>query len=71
MHDPEHSTAALDELFSTLWRQYVAITPDADSIHQLLSERGERIVNDHIALRTFGSERVGIEVMARSFLRQG
>lgn len=40
-------------LIETLWIDYARITPDAARIHGLLEARGEQIVNDHIALRTF------------------
>lgn len=58
-------------LFATLWQQYVDITPDAGRIHALLEQRGERIVNDHIALRTFGVPTLGIDVVARAFVAGG
>lgn len=43
----------VDDLLQTLWADYVASTPQAARIHALLEARGERIVNDHVALRTF------------------
>ena len=45
----------MDELLAMLWQDYVASTPQAARIHALLEARGETIVNDHIALRTFDS----------------
>jgi hypothetical protein len=53
------------ELLDTLWRDYVAQTPQAERIHHLLAERGEIIRNDHVALRTFSA--VGLDAMARPF----
>ena len=61
----------LDRLFATLWQQYVAITPDAARVHQLLRDRGEQIINDHIALRTFAHPAVGIDVLAQAFVAGG
>jgi hypothetical protein len=55
------------ELLDALWRDYVASTPQADRIHHLLSERGEIIRNDHIALRTYGDPAIGIDQLARPF----
>lgn len=43
----------LDEYLERAWKKYTQITPDAELIHQLLSKRGEKIINDHIAFRTF------------------
>ena len=49
----------LEEFFSRGWSEYAEITPDAARIHDLLSRRGERIINDHVALRTFGIDGIG------------
>jgi hypothetical protein len=61
----------IDELLASLWNDYTATTPQAARIHALFAARGERVVNDHIALRTFGVPAVGLEAMARAFERLG
>jgi hypothetical protein len=65
---------AIQQLFDNLWQDYVAITPSAKRIHALL-ESGENsdtnIVNDHIALRTFNLEKVGLGKLAAHFLSLG
>lgn len=63
--------ANLDRLFEQLWKSFRRLNPQAEQIHRLLSERGEQIVNDHIAFRTFDDRRVGIDVLARPFLSAG
>jgi hypothetical protein len=63
--------AHLDELFARLWSDYTAITPQAARIHELLRARGETIINDHIALRTFDRDAVAIEVLDRAFVEGG
>jgi len=69
---PEVAAAmSVDELLAALWRGYVSVTPQALRIHELLAARGETPVNDHVALRTFGRPRVGLEVLARPFLELG
>ncbi|HEV7556793.1 MAG TPA: hypothetical protein VGO00_15110, partial [Kofleriaceae bacterium] len=55
------------ELLDALWRDYVASTPQAAKIHALLTARGETIVNDHVALRTYGVAGIGIDTLARPF----
>lgn len=55
------------ELLDALWRDYVATTPQAERIHQLLAERGEVVRNDHVALRTYALPGIGIEALARPF----
>ena len=61
----------IDELLAALWRDYVATTPQAGRIHHLLGERGERVRNDHVALRTFGVPGIDLAALARPFERLG
>jgi hypothetical protein len=61
----------IDGLFETLWQDYVTLAPQAARVHALLSARGETIVNDHIALRTFALPAVSIDVLARPFVQAG
>ena len=61
----------LTKIFDSLWQQYVAITPIAHSIKQLFESRGEKVINDHIAFRTFKSQTAGINQLAEPFLKLG
>lgn len=61
----------LRRLLDRLWRDYAALNPQVAAIHALLSAEGETIVNDHIALRTFGDPRVDIAALGRPFVRAG
>jgi hypothetical protein len=54
-------------LLDALWADYVATTPQAERIHELLARRGEDVKNDHVALRTFGLPGIGIAALARPF----
>ena len=56
-----------DELLAQLWADYVQMTPQAERIHALLGARGERVVNDHVALRGLGIADLGIASLARPF----
>lgn len=58
-------------LLSKLWEQYAAITPTADKIQTILKEKGENVLNDHIAIRTYDDERVNISVLEKPFLAAG
>ncbi|RYJ37494.1 DUF1338 domain containing protein [Flavobacterium anhuiense] len=60
-----------NQLLTKLWEQYIEITPSALKIHELLEEKGEEILNDHIAIRTFNDKRVNIEVLEKAFLNVG
>lgn len=61
----------LDELFDFFWRDYSRTTPDAPRIHALLGTRGERVVNDHVAFRTYDLEPIGVDSLARVFTDLG
>lgn len=61
----------LDDLFAALWHDYVAINPNAQRIHDLFAGAGDRVVNDHIALRTFSHPRVNIDKLAAPFVAAG
>jgi hypothetical protein len=56
-----------DELLAELWRDYVALAPQAARIHALLEARGEQVRNDHVALRTFGLPRIDVTALATTF----
>lgn len=55
------------ELLAALWTDYVASTPQAERIHRLLEARGDRIRNDHVALRTYGAPGIQLADLARGF----
>lgn len=58
-------------LLDVLWRDYVAITPQAETIHDLLGQRGETFRNDHVALRTFALPEVALDRLAAPWLELG
>lgn len=58
-------------LLESLWADYCAVTPQAQKIHRLLEARGETVVNDHIALRTWSHAHLNIERLAGVFLSAG
>lgn len=59
------------EIFETLWKEYTQRTPSAQKIKDLFTEKGNKIINDHVAFRTFDDPRVNIEVLAKPFLAAG
>lgn len=56
-----------DALLAQLWKDYYDLNPEARRLYNLLTERGEHIVNDHIALRTFAHPTVGLERLVQCF----
>ena len=57
-------------LMHKLWVDYVALNPDANKIHDLLSPN-QQVVNDHIALRTLDHPAINIQVLAQFFEKYG
>lgn len=55
------------ELLDALWRDYVALAPEAEQIRHLLASRGERVCHDHVALRTYAAPGIGADALARPF----
>ena len=65
------SAKTLPALLDKMWKDYVEINPLAQKIYDLFTAQGEKVLNDHIALRTFRHPRVGIDVLAKPFLESG
>ncbi|CAH9062383.1 hypothetical protein PSECIP111951_03670 [Pseudoalteromonas holothuriae] len=62
----------VDQLFDKLWSNYLSVTPSAVKVHELLgSTQKDDVINDHIALRTFNHEKVGLEKLASHFIAVG
>ncbi|PLX10114.1 MAG: DUF1338 domain-containing protein, partial [Marinilabiliales bacterium] len=59
----------MEELLEKLWNDYTNTNPIVQDVYQLFIEKGEKVVNDHIALRTFDDERINIDVLAKVFLK--
>ena len=47
--------------FSNLWDEYTRITPQAQRIRDLFTKRGETVINDHVAFRTFAASPVSLD----------
>jgi hypothetical protein len=61
----------IDEFFRRLWQDYVAVTPQAQRIHELFTTSGERVVNDHVAFRTFDHPGIDIHALEPALLELG
>lgn len=58
-------------LFDKLWNDYLGQNPEVKSIYDLFVGEGERVVNDHIAFRTYDDPRINIDILAKPFLEAG
>ena len=61
----------VESLFDALWQDYIAITPSAKAVHELLSTGEEEILNDHVAFRTFDRAKVNLDKLAAHFIALG
>lgn len=61
----------VNEFFDHLWADYVAMTPQAKRIRAAFEERGERVVNDHVAFRTLALEPIGLKALEPHLLAVG
>lgn len=64
-------TGPLGDLLNRLWVDYSALNPQAPQVHRLLESRGETVINDHVAFRTFAHPGIDIPAMAAPFLAAG
>lgn len=61
----------IHSIFNRFWEAYSTQNPSAKRIYDLFTREGEKVVHDHIALRTFNDPRVNIDVVARVFTDNG
>jgi hypothetical protein len=58
----------IDDFFKHLWQDYIAIAPAAKVLHDAVAARGETIVNDHVAFRTFDIEPINLDALEKHVL---
>jgi hypothetical protein len=58
-------------IFERFWNRYSTENPNAKRLYDLFTARGEKVVHDHIALRTFDDPRMNIDVISRLFTENG
>ena len=61
----------LEQIYHKLWEIYTSQNPEVQKVYDLFTREGERVVNDHIAFRTYNIHRIGIDVLARPFIANG
>lgn len=57
--------------FEKMWKDYCALNPQARNVYSVLNKLGEKIVNDHIAFRTFSHPVLTIGCLSKHFLNYG
>jgi hypothetical protein len=61
----------LEQIFGKLWENYTSQNPAVQEVYNLFISEGERVVNDHIAFRTFDDPRINIDVLSKPFKANG
>jgi len=61
----------LEDIFNRLWLDYINQNPSAGRVYELFTNAGEKVLNDHIAFRTFDDPRINIDVLSRVFTDRG
>ncbi len=59
------------DIFERLWIQYSCDNPSVGKIYDLFQKSGGRVINDHVAFRTFDDPRVNIDVISKPFVEAG
>lgn len=58
-------------LLDLLWNDYVKTNPPAQHIYNLFTSKGEAVINDHVAFRTFDFPTINVNVLAKVFKKLG
>jgi len=56
---------SVENFFSSLWQDYVQLTPQVNAIQQTLMEHNPTLINDHVAFRTFDIPGMDIDSLER------
>jgi len=59
------------KLFNEMWLDYCKICPSALKIYESFTNLGNKVLNDHIALRTFNTKELGVDILAKHFTKYG
>jgi hypothetical protein len=60
----------VEQLFENMWQDYLALNPDALKVYELFSKENT-VVNDHVALRTYGLPGLDVESVAQPLVDLG
>lgn len=65
------SKTHLTHYLDSMWNDYCKLNPQAKTIFDSLTDEGENVLNDHIALRTFNHPKLGINSLEQHFAKYG
>lgn len=61
----------LPQMLELLWKDYVDTNPPAQHIYDLFAAKGEKVINDHVAFRTFNHPRINVDIIGKVFTDLG
>ena len=61
----------LPELLNSLWEDYVDTNLPAQHIFNLFQSREGKIINDHVAFRTYNHPKVNVDMLGKLFTDLG
>jgi hypothetical protein len=47
--------------FLALWNDYTKLAPQAEDIHRMFTESNDKVINDHVAFRTFAGTPISLD----------
>lgn len=53
----------LEDWYTALWFDYAELTPRVSKLRELLQERGEYVIDDHVAFRTLNVDPIGLDAL--------
>lgn len=67
----QNNLESLEQLLGLMWKDYSTLNPAALKIHQLFVDQGEKVLNDHVAYRTFNHPQLGIKSLSQHIEKYG
>lgn len=61
----------VDTLFGEMWKDYTSLNPSVLKVHEIFTKKGETVINDHVAFRTYNDPRIGLKAYSQFFLKNG
>lgn len=61
----------VSNLFEKMWIDYTTLNPSVLKVHEVFIKRGETVLNDHVAFRTYNDPQINLKTFAQVFLKNG
>jgi hypothetical protein len=61
----------VNQIFQKLWDDYTKQNPSVKDVYDLFISHKQKVVNDHIAYRTFNHPKINVDVLGQWFINAG